>query len=1042
MRPEKLVIQAFGPYAGRVELDLTQLGKEGIFLVTGDTGAGKTTIFDAISFALYGEPSGTSRNSAMLRSDFASPQEETFVELTFRHRNKTYLIRRSPSYERAKRRGTGTTTVPAAVELTLPTGQVITNIGEAGNRIKEIIGLPRDQFRQVVMIAQGDFLRLLQAGSDEQETLYRLIFNTQICQQFQDVLRLRAKEAEGALQQLNQQIHQEIAAIQYPAGHPLAGLTALLAEQEVPDLQDLLSLLVQLEQEDGKAEKELQQADTQLNTRIRQLTEQKAKAAEINRQFVQLRAEQQRWKELSDAEPAIALLRQRLQLAEQAEKLTPAAKNCQRAAKQRQLAQQQLEQRRLELEKAGQADQAARKQLQQAESEQPLLESCVRNLNLLTQQMEQYEQLEQLSKEEAGQQKQLEKLNQQSTLLTQQQEQLEERRQQLSLQLDEWAELPVRLTETTAELNRQQQRQEELSLLSRLADQLTRQQKALTLGQQQFQQAQQAYEQQAALVEQMERDFLANQAGILAQNLTEGQPCPVCGAVSHPHPAPLQATAPTEDALNQEKEQLKERDDHRRSLADRAAAQKTLVEQLTEQLEQQQKRLGESVPLSALPQALTDWQRLNQQQTNTLTTLEKQLRQQLKQAEKLKEELRQLEEKLAETARQTAQSQQERNQLTASISQLSGQQQALRQGLTYPDKEAAGRQLAALQQEQQTRTAHIQKAQQLAKAAETALEKVKGLLTGDEQMLAQADEQYQQAVEEYRKGLEMYGFAGRDEYRNALLEPARKTELEQQISSHEEKRHTCQGLLAHLKQATEGQAETDPAPLEEQILTLTGEKQQKQDQLLEIRGRLRQNRLVLTHLQDQQQNGGQLAGRYLVYRELAATAAGKLTGKQRITFERYLQQAYMDLVLVEANRRLSKMTDSRFALVRREEAHVSGGAPAGLDLDVRDSYTGKNRSVRSLSGGESFKAALALALGFSDVIQQNAGGQLETMFIDEGFGSLDSQSLEQAMAILTTLTGGGRLVGIISHVGELRERIDKKIIVKRSQTGSTVSLQV
>lgn len=813
MKPLKLILSAFGPYAGRTEIDFTILGKQGLYLITGDTGAGKTVIFDAISYALYGETSGGVRDAAMLRSQYATSDTPTFVELVFLLRGKEYRIVRNPEYRRPAKRGSGLTLEKATAELFFPDATApVTKIGEVNKKICDLLGLNHKQFTQIAMIAQGQFRKFLDTNTEERSKIFRELFNTSFYQRVQEELKQAVSAKKAEYSELQRSAEQD--------------LNAIVCDNE-----------------------------------------------EVSSQF-------SKWREqhyLGYWQEALCLLRELLQQQKQAQKQS--SEQIAALTAQMQAISTQME--------AVEKKQYLEKQVEQALQEQKRLLTRAEGETMLKQQ-----RAEALQKAEAAA-----KEAQQAALAVAQQRELQ---QKLSVRQRDLKQL-----EET--FGRYQQVEQEL-VKKRAA----------------YRTAGKAAQQKAAYAAQLYANFLGAQAGLLAKDLTEGEPCPVCGACEHPQLAQLTDNAPDE---KQVKAAQAESDAAKEFLGKLAGQGKALSAQCKQEETLLLQKAGELVACEELT-LLPDLLKAGLQQTGAeLDALE----QKLQPLVKLAKQQKQLE---AACARQK-----EQNQAAEVAAQKCTQDLATAQGLL-----------------------------------------------GERQQLLQEQEKLIKDIDA-----------------DALRQSFNELQNEKDKTEMQEKQ-----LYAAL---------TNNERIEKNVSSC-----------------LKQLESCETELQ------------YIT--NLSATMNGTLTGKKRVNLETYIQMHYFDRILRRANTRLLKMTGGQYELRRDnldDKDAKTGNSKTGLDLVVDDHYSGLERSVKTLSGGESFMASLALALGLADEVQSSAGGiQLDAMFVDEGFGSLDDSALEQAVMTLQGLSEGHRLVGIISHVHELQEMIDKKIIVTKTTnlqgTGSSIKI--
>ncbi len=916
MRPLHLTLSAFGPYAGRVEIPLEQLGERGLYLITGDTGAGKTTIFDAITYALYGEPSGDNRDASMFRSKYAQPDTPTWVELVFSYGGKRYTVRRSPEYERPAKRGGGTTLQRAEAELHLPDGRLVTKTREVTGEIVNIIGLDRSQFAQIAMIAQGDFLKLLLADTRSRQEIFRKLFPTRGYMVFQE----KVKSESGALQReceaARASVKQYIDGVLCPREDPMYPQWERAWAGELP-IQETVELLEALLEQD-------RERDTQCNEELEQLDGE--------------------WKAVT------ALLAK----AEELEK-----------------AQSQLEEAQVRRETCATQWEAAQQQLEAQTAQASQLEGLQAKLADLEAELPRYQELEQLRQNLTAQ---TQSIRQQSTWLEEQGNEQQRREKELEL----WRQERTGLEEAGAQRERllgqqtraqeQSQRLEELSTLLAGCRQarvnLENARKRYGVARQKAQAAQEDYTGK-------NQAFLDEQAGILAQKLADGQPCPVCGSLTHPTPAQLSPGAPTEEELNRAKQAWETAQQTASTWSVEAGKARTALEEREGRLRSQMAHvLPECEADQPVAQSIQEAQRKAQEALDQVREQLRQVEAALARKKQLDTQIPQQEQRLGELEQAIASAREQLAGANSRREELQGQIHTLEGQLRYPQAEQARQEQSDLKGKLQRLEEAQTQAQRRANAAQLAL-------TGAEEAVKQLTH---------------------------LVEQSQLVDLVAQ-------RARSQELTLRRAQLTAIQRE--------------------------LHTRLTTNRTALEQIQGKTAQLTQLEQRYTWVRALSNTVNGTLPGKEKIALETYVQMIFFDRILRRANLRLLVMTGGQYELKRRREAAGSRGQ-SGLEMDVIDHYNGTERSVKSLSGGESFQASLALALGLSDEIQSSAGGiRLDTMFVDEGFGSLDEESLSKAMGALGDLAQGNRLVGIISHVSELKEKIDKQIVVCKDRTGGS-----
>lgn len=898
MRPLYLTLSAFGAYAGKTELDLRQLGERGLYLITGDTGAGKTTIFDAIAFALFGTPSGDGRESSMLRSKFAAPETPTKVELTFSNGGKTYKIKRNPEYERPKSRGTGTTKEQPRVELVLPDGKVLTRHADVEEKIRDILGVDRDQFCQIAMLAQGEFRKLLLAGTRERASIFRSIFKTDLYTKFQERVY---KDCTAISRELNEV---QKAFEQYAAGIVLPEDTELPPENELSEF--LAGLLKADRTQDDAWEKELTEIGKKLDT----LTADAVKAA-------------------ADEENRSELRKARLSLAE-AEKTVSESGIA------------------LEKEKAC----------------EPELVKLAEALKALEEERKAHDELMDTEKKAAAAKKTADDA---AARLSRLEVSRDELREHLSREREEYHALAAS-AENLAKL------QQEKTVLSQYLDDLRKYETALqTLAKRKdaadaardaYTRARSEEEHLFAEAQELRRRFNDEQAGVLASTLHEGEPCPVCGALTHPHPAQCTPDAPDEKKVKDAEKKAKAAWERVNKASEASGIAKNAFETAQkEEAEQREKLFGvkEKIDLEAEKRAAA--RRCAEKDGEIRKESENAAR-----FETLGRKIPEEEKRLAEMDAPITEAQKTAADTQSALTSLRQTADKLRTGLKYEN------------------------------AAEVEKEK--------QQVLARQSE----------------------------MEHARER-AEEALVAAKERRSAEQGKVEKLEELVSDAPLVDLAAIAEEKNCLTQRKDDLTNRRRALDRRITANDSAKKGIDKKAGERRALEERWTWMKPLSETANGGL--KDHISLETYVQMTYFDRILARANAHLMQMSGGKYDLKRREGAAKNGGQN-GLDLDVIDHYNGSERSVKSLSGGETFLASLSLALGLSEEIQSSAGGvQMDTLFVDEGFGSLDEETLRQAMRALRELSEGDRLIGIISHVSELRREIDRQIVVKRSKDGAS-----
>ena len=911
MRPVALILSAFGPYAGEQTLDLERLGTSGLYLITGDTGAGKTTIFDAIRFALYGEASGENRSSAMFRSKYAEPDTPTVVELVWESGGKTYKVMRIPQYERPKKRGEGTVVQAPDAELTMPDGRIVAGVRAVDEEIRGLIGIDSSQFASIAMIAQGEFLKLLLATTSERKEIFRKLFKTDLYQSLQDRLKrdAAALQSDFALQRAS--LSQYAGDIRCPEG------SAYEHAVEKAKAGELLT------------EETLEVLDA--------LTGDDEKAYEL-------------WEKASEAA---------------GERHTAAIKEYERA-KGIASARQELQRVETELTAAKESKESVQVQAEEAGKKKPEIEELAASIVAIKKDMPLYDELKSrdgaMSDAVKERERLIEEIRDGEQSLTQAAEALDDSERELaSLEAAE-----VEEERKAAALKTLEERMDAAKALEETLNGLTTAEAEAGAAAERYREAK---GQASTLKNEFERKnglFLDAQAGILALQLESGQPCPVCGSLEHPAPAACSAEAPTEAEL----EKLKSKADEAaraESAESRASGEKSVrAEQLGTQFLKELKSLW---PESEVDRAGAEAYiaQASAELQGEYGSAEKEFKAAQRRVEKKKE-------------------------LQEAVRLARGTIDAIRE---------------ALEKQREARS----KAEERAEVLKTAIEDLRGKLAHEDK--SQAEDAIKE-LEVRRSGLQAAIEQAEGKWRSC-------TDAVQTLLGQE------QALASQLS----GAADVDVAQTEAQLDKAMQEKQELEEGGKELSYRLRTNRSVRKHIEQTVSDLAETEKKLMLMQTLSDTANGMLAGREKVMLEAYVQMAYFDRIAARANTRLLIMTSAQYELVRREEPE-NIRSQSGLELDVIDHYNGTQRSVKTLSGGEAFMASLALALGLSDEIQSSAGGiRLATMFIDEGFGTLDETALDQAMRALLGLAESNRLVGIISHVPELKTKIEKQIVVTK-----------
>ncbi len=921
MRPLKLEMSAFGPYAGRTVIDFEKLGDRGLYLITGDTGAGKTTIFDAIVFALYGDSSGNSRKPGMFRSKYADPETPTYVELSFALRGKTYSVRRSPEYERPMKRGSGMRQVPSDAEFRNPDGTVVTKVRDVTDAVIKTVGLTREQFMQIAMIAQGDFRRLLLADTQTRREIFRSIFGTGFYQRFQESVRQDASDLWKEIQEAVRSMKQSVSAVFYDGDEELREAVENLKNSAFSNEEDLSPL-----------------------------------EEAIVRDESAIQASDEAGKALGEQ---LSLLERRIKEAEDREALEKKLLETGKAVKE-----------------AETAAEKARKSLEESRGKLKETEGLEQKIGALTARLPEYDVRDGLKAAADLTEAELKTAeNGEKDAKTEE----EDAGKALADMKAELEKIRGAAGRKEALLREKERAEKETETLARAEKDL----KALISALSQAETEKQTYgslrKEALAAADRynaMYVLFLDAQAGFLAETLEEGRPCPVCGSTEHPAPAGRPEEAPSED-------ELKDAESERDNAKEKAENSANALGILNERIGNFRKNVADG--LSGLPGILPDGL------PEDLDGLKKNVRDRILSD---KEIIRTLKDSAA------AEEKNEKREKTL-------EKEIPEQEKTLSEKARAHADLV-------TKGAALR-------------EKLR---------------QEKERLEGYRETL---AYASRADADQALTEMRdTKEAAEKNASAAETASREADEALAAAKAAEEtlrGQLRTGEKPDTEALKAEKTALEARQNALSQsvrtLHTRRETNRKALRELQDKQKAYAEKMERYTWMRSLSDTVNGTLSGQERVMLETYVQTAFFDRIVARANVRFMMMSDGQYELVRRKTAADLHGQ-SGLELDVIDHYNGSVRAVNTLSGGESFMASLSLALGLSDEIQASAGGiRLDTMFVDEGFGSLDPDTLRTALNALAGLADQNRLVGVISHVGELKERIGKQIVVTKEKSGGS-----
>ena len=1030
MRPLCLKMTAFGPYVEEQIIDFAALEGRTLFLITGPTGAGKTTLFDAIAYALYGESSGKERDGEALRSDFAPPELSTEVVFDFSLAGRNYRVTRSPKQLRPKLRGSGFVEQAAEACLTFidePARLPIDGVREVNERIVSLLGLKYEQFRQIMMIPQGEFRELLVADSKDRETILQKLFGTEFCAALQNELQQRERElgkAADTEKTIQEQLESQLMELLE---------TGELAETTTARIQ--LTRDWQTEQHSVLALQKKQLQTAHEKTLVQQNA--CAKAQTDNGALLALQQTETLVKTLETKRPEIETEKIKLAQAEAALALLPQEEEGKSLRAERNNNEQALRKAEQEKEKTVVEAAAAEQRLDALMKKEPERETARREIARL-------EALQPRVVEGETLRQQVRQLTVSLAASRQQTMALQEKRAQLAVERKSCDEQAAEKSAVQQQLHELASKKERLvAYKEKLVDLLALQQQTAALQAQKT-----AVDQRAAFAKtqretaetvlvKMNENYFSQAAVVLARNLAPDAPCPVCGAVHHPAPAMAVEDSPAidEGARTKQEKAVRELREHETSAVQGQATLTARLQADNEQVKRMQADLQKAAEkLSPVPE--------NIKQTECFLT------EQIKSEQTAKERLllcEQAETKLALLDKQQNQFEEAEKaavaELTRQTALLPEKERLLRDldeqipesiRSTSALTETIRRQNAALAAEQQALTAAQQQAAKLhteaVRLTAVADELTKGLANLDRQLAA--------AQERFNAFCRQHGFADLSAYRAARDTTPLVEQMRQHVQQFEEDWQKQTALLEDNRKKAVGIVWQDEAVLAARLTELQQAEKTLQDEHSRLHYRLEAVEAALTKVVEHQAALLERQEAFALVADLSRVSRGMGANTRKISFERYVLAAYFEEVLQAANGRLRQMTNERYEMRRRQEQN-KGNGQSGLDIDVLDNYTGRERPAKTLSGGESFKASLALALGLADVVQAHAGGvSLDTIFIDEGFGTLDPESLDGAIRCLIDLQRNGRLVGIISHVPELKETIDAWLLVESARSGS------
>lgn len=1043
MKPLKLNLSAFGPYADLTEIDFEKFGTTGLFLITGETGAGKTTIFDAISFALYGEVSGENRGEDILRSDFAKPDTETYVKFTFENQGKLYEIKRIPKYARpSKRDKDKLITKNSYAELLLPNGTIITGVKDVTEKITEELGINHKQFKQISMIAQGEFLKLLLANSEDRGKIFRKVFSTHVYEQIQLKLKDMARQEKKNLDDLNSAILQHYEEIICSENYIEKFQNLRQSVYAVDEILNMLESIIgessaMLEQYNLQSENITKQKDKLIKT----ITE----AKNSNNLILKLEENQELILKLDTKKQDISIKEQKIIMAKKAlYNIKPLADKVEDLKKREDEAGKYIVIKNKDIEENKKNKVEVEKNLNKLNLEEDKRERLNLEIRKLEESLPKYIEFENNQK---NYRKTTETVKIKKDTLNTMEAEFNEDKKTINFMVKELEKYSEIETEKIKNENIAEKLKNDLKNINNekndfsecivLLSELKGEKEKFIAKENEHKKSKEEYN-------KMESLFYYEQAGILAEKLNEGEACPVCGSKNHPQKAVKSTEAPDQNSLNIKKKKVEKLNEDLVKLvatcnsleSDLRFKQNKVYENVLELAKVYSKEFEIKELKNYIKIIIEVLEAKNKEAAETVMLSTEKYNKKIK----LEKELKQLNSKNEKDLELITKSKEELAKSNSEVAILENEIKHIKLSLEYENEKEATKilkeknellekmkkELLETQNKNQKLTEIINKDESLKKEKILELEKLNLEKTNAETLLLNT--------------LKEYEFADMETYINSLMKEQDIKKHENEIESYKNEYGKIKSNIEQLKEQIGKNEKIDIKKVEEEGEKLKKELQELNEKLNVCSHNLKTNQKAYEKIKTKKNAREVKEKLYGEIKIISDTANGELKGKAKLPFEQYVQRVYFDMVLEEANKRLQRMTENRYYLTRKEEAE-NNKSISGLEIDAMDNWTGKKRGVKSLSGGESFKASLSLALGLSDVVQNFSGGvKLETMFVDEGFGSLDNESLEKAMEILLALTEGNRLVGIISHVDELKEKIDKKLLIKRDKQGSNVEI--
>ena len=1002
MMPINLTLSAFGPYPDTITIDFESFQEDGLFLITGPTGSGKTMIFDAMIFALYGKTSGQIRQTDSLRCDHALNEIPTFVEFSFSLHQQNYTIKRNPKYYLE---GKKTPKQPSAL-LTLPDGKMVEGIKEVNQKMISLLGVDDQQFKQICMIAQGEFTKLIMASSDEREKVLRELFHSETYQKLEEKLKVHLKVYQDKYDLL------------------LNKRQDLMQELQVEDHQEYLSkqtkLIASQQKEYDDLKKDLDQKKQQLqlyrlqNQRLIQLKD-------LKQQFQDLKKQENDYQKLNKTVDTLKKAQETnylyISYIKQQKKLQTLKLNQEDFLKQLKKLEKDYQ------EKKVQANSLDYKQ-QTKEKLQNQIQETKQLINQIYQYQNDYQNLQTLKQ-------QYRMLDEEHKLFLKKKEKFEN-----GLQRDQERIQSEQQVQSKYELIKQQfvrlnEQKVKVHQLSDYYDQILKLNENKSDLQEEYTVVEKQVDHEKMQYNQMEKLYFRKQAGIFALQLKEDQPCPICGSLHHPHPAQIEKEDITKEKLDQQAKKVKQQEHRLQDILQKILLSNQKKEMLVKQTKQLsselniQEEISKEIFIKELDHLSKDEKRMKKEYLE--------LQDELKYIQKLKKSVAlSLKDMSTYESKELKQAQSLEN-IQVQIHQLSGK---LNDSLRQYEIGEVNKNYQQVQKEYRQLSLEIETIQQDYEKVKNKYLEIKTKISSLNQQIIQEQEIYDELDNKYHTALD--AFINEEEFLNLKTQINQISILEKKYQDYLISLKSLNEQIISLENEVKDSTYVDLSSLSETIKEVNQQLREKNDDLEKLKIDYSLKEKMIKDIQKINQQLEKDEDTYQRYLDLYNLASGK--NNARVSIERYVLATYFENMLIYANVIMKQLSQGRYQLLRKDYAG-KGRSQQGLELDVFDQESGNIRSIKTLSGGESFKAALSLALGLSRMVQDYAGGiELNTLFIDEGFGSLDSQSLDQAMNCLMELHHENKLIGIISHVSDLKDRIERQLVVERKQKQSVIQM--